>query len=184
MLIQKHSGNSMVSGIYLAVDYHPNTDFILDKIAKELGIIPDNGRDPSGNDREYVYHTTIIYSKFKVPRPETDRLCNFETKVGSTIFKMKRPKLSVPVKIVGFGFFDTPNGRNFHVRVDSPFLRSEFKRAVDYGLPTDFPQYIPHISIKNDVPKDFKVPNEIAKKYIGTILYTNDEYIERLSKPL
>ena len=169
--------NKKICGIYLAIDYHPNADFILNKIAKELNIVPDNG---SGESKEYKYHTTIIYSRFKIPKDGSDKLCNFSTKAGSTIFKQYRPKISVPVKIIGFGFFDTPDGRNFHVKVSSPFLTSEFKRAVAYGLPTDFPNYTPHITIKNSVPANFTVPNEIAKKYIGTILYSNDEYIEEL----
>ena len=173
----KNFMNKMINGIYLAVDYHPNTDFILNKIAKDLNIVPDNGY---GEDKEYKFHTTIIYSKFKIPKKVEDKLCQFTTKVGSTIFKKCKPKISVPVKITGFGFFDTPDGRNFHIEVDSPFLRAEFKRAVAYGLPTDFPNYKPHITIKNNVPSNFTVPKEIAKKYIGTILYTNDEYIETL----
>ena len=66
--------------------------------------------------------------------------------------------------------------------MDSPFLKSEFKRAVAAGLPTDFPDYTPHITIKNKVPDNFKVPNEIIQKYKGTVLYSNDEYIEELDK--
>mgnify|MGYP003585530339 CR=1 FL=1 len=172
-----------ISGIYLAVDYTPTADFIIDKIAKELGIVPDNG---SGEDKEYKYHTTIIYSKFKTPLWQDDNpksLFNFQTKNGSTIFKKSKPKISVPVKITGFGFFEnTKDGRNFHIKVSSPFLTHEFDRAIKFGLPTDFPKYTPHITVKNNVPKDFTVPKEILTKYIGTILYTNDEYIEELDK--
>lgn len=185
--------NKKINGIYLAVDYHLNTDFILNKMAKELGIIPDNGLDEHYNPRKlpngkegYKFHTTIIYSKFKIPKSSSDRLVNFQTKNGSTIFEKKKPKLQVPVKILGAGFFDTPDGLNFHLRVENPFLRYEFRRAVQYGLPTDFPSYTPHITIKNNVPKEFKEyvlkgpGKDIIKKYIGTILYTNDEYIEEL----
>lgn len=166
-----------ITGIYLAIDYHPNATTILNKIAKDLNIVPDNG---NGSNKEYKYHTTIIYSKFPKPKSVEDKLCGFETKVGSGIFNKKKPKISVPVKIIGFGFFDTPNGRNFHAKVSSPFLRTEFKRARDFGLPTDFPDYSPHITIKNDVPANFTVPKEISQKYIGTVLYSNDEYIEPL----
>lgn len=180
-MLLSNTNQKSIKGIYLAVDYHPNADFILNKIAKELGIVPDNG---SGEDKEYKYHTTIIYSKFKQPLKQNDdpkNLVNFQTKNGSTIFKKSKPKISVPVKIIGFGFFeDTKNGRNFHVQVSSPFLNHEFDRAVKFGLPTDFPKYNPHITIKNNVPKDFTVPKEILNKYKGTILYTNDEYIEEL----
>ena len=170
-----------VPGIYLAVDYNYNANFILDKIAKDLKINPDNG---DGSEKEYKYHTTIIYSRFSKPLTKTHnwKLTEFQTKNGSTIFKKSKPKISVPVKIIGFGFFDTPDGRNFHVQVSSPFLNHEFKRAVAFGLPTDFPKYTPHITIKNNVPKDFEVPKEILHKYKDTILYTNDEYIETLSQ--
>ena len=188
----------LIKGIYLAVDYHPNINFILNKIAKEFVVKPDNGFDENGNEREYKYHTTILYSKFPKPLPEDSKLCQFQTKSGSTIFQNKRPKISVPVKIVGFGFFEVKDKNNkpsinFHIKVDSSFLRMEFKRGITYGLPTDFPQYQPHITISNSVPKDFKDSlsnakhpdykkhKDIVSKYIGTVLYTNDEYIEELS---
>lgn len=176
---KSNSPQKKIYGIYLAIDYHPNADTIINKICKDLGIEADNGYGP---DKEYKFHTTIIYSRFKIPKNKDDKLCNFETKVGSTIFQKKKPKISVPVKVIGFGFFDTPDGRNFHLKVDSPFLKSEFKRAVAAGLPTDFPDYTPHITIKNKVPDNFKVPNEIIQKYKGTVLYSNDEYIEELDK--
>lgn len=191
------SKSKLISGIYLAVDYHPNINFILNKIAKEFGIEPENGYDQSGNLREYKYHTTILYSKFKKPLPADSKLCNFQTKSGSTFFQIKKPKISVPVKIIGFDFFDIKDkhnkpGINFHVRVDSPFLKSEFKRGISFGLPTDFPQYTPHITLSNTVSKefrdslknasnpDYKKHKAIISKYIGTVLYTSDEYIEEL----
>ena len=37
---------------------------------------------------------------FKIPKDKDDKLCNFETKVGSTIFQKKKPKISVPVKVI------------------------------------------------------------------------------------
>lgn len=183
-----------IFGIYMAVDYHPNTDFIFNRMAKELNIIPDNGVDEHYNPRMvngkegYKYHTTIIYSKFKVPKDNKDPICSFPTKNGSTIFMKKKPKIQAPIRIVGAGFFDTPDGLNFHIKVESVFLRSEFRRAVRFGLPTDFPQYQPHITIKNNVSKEFKQRvltgdlKEVIQKYIGTTLYTNDEYIEPLDK--
>lgn len=170
---------SGISGVYLAVDYHPNTDYILNRIASDLNIIPDNG---NSDDKEYKYHTTIIYSK--TTKPEH---LKFTTKLGTGIDEIfpnqkRKPKIQVPIKIIGFGFFDTDKGRNFHVKVSSSFLTSEFNRAIKFGLPTDFPKYQPHITIKNNVPKNFTIPKEIEKKYIGTILYTNNEYIEALTK--
>ena len=142
------SKSKLIKGIYIAVDYHPNINFILNRIAKEFGITPDNGYDQEGNLREYKYHTTILYSKFPKPLSQDSKLCNFQTKSGSTIFQIKKPKISVPVKIVGFDFFDVKDKNNkprinFHVRVSSPFLTSEFKRGRSFGLPTDFPQYNP-----------------------------------------
>lgn len=194
MKIEQTDANMVkIYGIYLAVDYHPHTDFILNRMAKELGIIPDNGYDEHYNLRKlpngeegHKFHTTIIYSRFKQPLEISHRFANFPTKNGSTIFEKRKPKIQTPIKIVGVGFFDTPDGLNFHVKVESQFLRSEFRRAVQYGLPTDFPQYQPHITIKNNVPKEFKEfilkgqGKEIIKKYINTTLYTNDEYIEPL----
>lgn len=192
--IDKSKSNT-IYGIYMAVDYHPNTDFILNKMAKELGIIPDNGYDNNYNLRidskgnpGYKFHTTIIYSKFKTPVKGDSKLANFTTKNGSTIYQRKKPKIQAPIKIKGFGFFDTKeDGINFHVKVDSPFLKSEFQRAIAYGLPTDFPQYQPHITIKNNVSKEFREEvlkgslKDVIHRYINTILYTNDEYIEPLS---
>lgn len=181
-LLEMDKDITKVPGIYVAVDYNYNASFILDKIAKDLKIVPDNG---PGEDKDYKYHTTIIYSRFPIPLTKTNpkwRLTNFHTKSGSTIFKKSKPKISVPVKIIGFGFFDTPDGRNLHVEVSSPFLSHEFRRAVDFGLPTDFPIYKAHITLKNDVSNDFKIPKEIEQKYKGTILYTNDEYIELLKE--
>lgn len=175
-----------IPGIYMAVDYHLNTDFILNKMAKELGIIPDNGYDEHYNLREYKYHTTIIYAKFSKPLDSNNKLVQFKTKNGSSIFEKKKPKLQIPVKILGVGFFDTEDGINFHLKVSSPFLLSEFKRAIQYGLPTDFPNYNPHITIKKSVTKEFKERmlkgeyKTILQKYINATIYTNDEYIEVL----
>jgi len=53
---------------------------------------------------------------------------------------------------------------------------------VKYGIEYSFPSYEPHISICNDVSKDFTVPQEIINKYKGSILFTNDQYIEPLQK--
>lgn len=191
------SKSKLIKGIYLAVDYHPNINFILNRIAKEFGIEPENGYDQEGNLREYKYHTTILYSKFPRPLPIDSKLCQFQTKSGSDISQTKKPKISVPVRIVGFDFFDVKDknnkpGINFHVKVDSPFLRSEFKRGRAFGLPTDYPTYNPHITLSNTVSKefrdklkntsnpDYKKYKAIINKYIGTVLYTNDEYIEEL----
>ena len=192
-MISTPTQNMKINGIYLAVDYHLNTDFILNRLCKELGIIPDNGYDEHYNLRKlpngeegYKFHTTIIYSKFKVPKLASDPMVQFPTKNGSTIFQKRKPKIQTPIKIIGVGFFDTQDGLNFHIKVESPFLRSEFRRAIQFGLPTDFPNYQPHITIKNNVPKEFKdfilngPGKEIVKKYVGGTLYTNDEYIELL----
>lgn len=190
-----------INGIYLAVDYHPNTDFILNKFAKELGLQDKdihNGNTDLDPSKEYKFHTTIIYSKFKTPLPRDSDLANFLTKNGSSIFQKKRPKLSVPIKIKGVGFFNTKNEKthkneiNFHIKVSSPFLTSEFNRAIKFGLPTDFPKYEPHITISNNVTPefrksiedsshpDYKKNKNIISKYTNATLYSNDEYIELL----
>ena len=170
--------NKKFNGIYLAVDYHPNTNIIINKICKDFGVDADNG--PDG---EYKFHTTIAYmkfSKYKLTSEEKERLMSFETKNGSTIEKKKRPKLQIPITVIGFGFFDTPTGRNFHIKVKSPFLLAEFRRAKNYGIKYSYAKYAPHITISNDVPKDFKLDQKLVSKYKGTVLYTNDQYVQNI----
>jgi hypothetical protein len=202
--MKQYQDTKKINGIYLAVDYHPNTDFILNKFAKELGLQDKdihNGNTDLDPSKEYKFHTTIIYSKFKngLHKDENDKsLVNFLTKNGSSIFQKKRPKLSVPIKIKGVGFFDIKNEKtnkneiNFHIKVGSPFLTSEFNRAIKFGLPTDFPKYDPHITISNNVSiefrksiedsshPDYKKNKNIISKYVNATLYSNDEYIEQL----
>lgn len=172
-------------GIYMAIDYHPYAEKTINLIARDLGIVPDNGPEAEIKN-EYKFHTTICYMKFSdynLSKAEKEKLLTFTNLNGSTVFneiKPRRPKIQVPIKIIGFGFFDTPTGKNLHIRVQSKFLNSEYNRAKRIGIKSKFRNFIPHITIKNDVPPDFIIPKEIEKKYIGTILYSNDEFIEPL----
>ena len=66
--------------------------------------------------------------------------------------------------------------------LDKPFFEQSY--AYYSELTKDsltYTKYIPHITLKNNVPNDFKIPPEIIKKYVGTILYTNDQYINQLN---
>ena len=176
---------SKVKGIYMAIDYHPWSEKTIELIVKDLGIVPDNGPQAQRTN-DYKYHTTICYMDFKkhhLNQKEIEKLVKFTNINGSTIFeeiKPRRPKIQIPIKIIGFGFFNTPTGRNLHLKVKSNFLTSEFNRSKKFGIKYDYRNYTPHITLKNNVPDDFIIPKEIEKKYINTTLYSNDEYIEAI----
>ena len=198
--IQKYG----IKGVYSAVDYHPQSSKLIhDLICKDLKIIPDNGLDAEQKDPGNKFHTTILYHQFKGESPkEQERLVNYKTITGKMMskeqgssgpqytlngVKLNIPKLKIPIKIIGFGYFDIQNKktgkkeRNLHIRVRSSFLEKEWQRAKSFGFSHTYTKYIPHITLKNNVPSDFKIPPEIIKKYVGTILYTNDQYINQLN---
>lgn len=183
--IQSINGTANINGIYMAIDYHPWSERTIELIVKDLGIIPDNGPQAQRTN-DYKYHTTICYMDFKKNRTsqkEKEKLLKFTNINGSDVFneiKPRRPKIQVPVKIIGLGTFNTPNGKNLHIRVQSKFLTSEFNRSKNFGIKYGFRNYVPHITLKNDLPNDYVIPKEIEKKYIGTVLYSNDEYIEAM----
>ena len=193
-----------IKGVYSAIDYHPNSSKLIhDLICKDLKIIPDNGLDAEQKDPGSKFHTTILYHQFKGESPkEQERLVNYKTITGKMMskeqgssgpqytlngVKLNIPKLKIPIKIIGFGYFDIQNKktgkkeRNLHIRVRSNFLEKEWQRAKSFGFSHTYTKYIPHITLKNNVPSDFKIPPEIIKKYVGTILYTNDQYINPLN---
>lgn len=181
------SNANKIAGIYIAVDYNPNSLKIIENILKDINKIQSsNNKKPIINDTDYKYHTTISYFKFPTnyKQKDIDRMSNYKISNTRSLNESagKKPKIVTPITITGFGFFDTPDGRNFHIKVKSNFLQSEFKKAVKYGIEYSFPSYEPHISICNNVAKDFKVPEEIVNKYKGSILFTNDQYIEPLTK--
>lgn len=174
-----------IAGIYIAVDYNPNSIKVIENILKDINKLQvSKNEKPIINDTDYKYHTTISYFRFpnNYSQKNKDKMQNYKISNGKSLNDLtkKSPKIITPVTITGFGFFDTPDGRNFHIKVKSSFLQNEFKKAVKYGIEYSFPSYEPHISICNNVAKDFQVPQEIVNKYKGSILFTNDQYIEPL----
>ena len=168
--VPKTNSKNQPIGVYMGVKYKNESVKLLNQIAKDLDIIPDNG---IGKYKDYEYHTTIIFSRHPGGIPQ--RVKDIRTITGK-----RECELNVPVKIKEFGFFDTPDGRNFHVCVDSSFIHSEWERGQSLGAKYDYPEYVPHISIRNNVPDDFKVPKNIKEKYIGKTLYLKSEYIQDL----
>lgn len=193
-----------IKGVYSAVDYHPQSSKLIhDLICKDLKIVPDNGLDAEQKEPGCKFHTTILYHQFKSESPkEKERLVNYKTASGRGMCKetgssgpqytldnkrLNIPKMKIPIKIIGFGYFDIQNKktgkkeRNLHIRVKSNFLEKEWLRAKKFGFTHTYSKYNPHITLKNNVPEDFKISPEIVKKYVGTILYTNDQYINQLN---
>lgn len=89
------------------------------------------------------YHVTVIYSR--APCPEAENY-NYE--------------LPITGHITGWKIFDAPIGRCLVAHVDSSKLQTintELKR--DYGATSDFPDYIPHITVsydyKGELPTEF-----------------------------
>lgn len=189
-------------GVYSAVDYHPESSKLIHNlICKDLEIVPDNGLIAEQKKPGNKFHTTIIYHEFKNESPqEKIQLLNYRTHTGKPIVKVKEPagpdfdlfgkrisipKLRIPIKIIGFGFFnintDGKKQRNLHIRIWSKFLETEYNRAKKAGFKFSYSKYHPHITLKNDVPDDFKIDPKIIKKYQGTTLYTNDQYLNLLN---
>lgn len=172
-------------GIYIAVDYNPVSVRVIENILKDINkYLSTQNKKSVVNDTDYKYHTTISYFRFpkSFSLKEKERILGYKIANTRSLTQPegKKPKIVTPITITGFGFFDTPDGRNFHIEVKSSFLQSEFKKAVKFGIEYSFPEYTPHISICNNVPKDFEVPKEIQNKYKGSVLFTNDQYVETL----
>ena len=54
------------------------------------------------------------------------------------------------------------------VTVDSEDAQKRFKELLDFGFGTDYPNFIPHISLKYDPsPEDLVDVNSVFKKYKG-----------------
>jgi len=114
------------------------------------------------------FHCTIAYSKkpFDMVLP------------GGTI-GTSEVDIHEKAVIKGFGNFDTPEGFNLHVVLESPFLVSEHKRCLKNGAVFDYDEYIPHITLMYNCIKDnkpIKVDNiPKLKKYIGSSVLINKE---------
>lgn len=121
---------SSVTGIYVAAHYTDETADRLREFQDSLDI--PNPSDPDD------FHTTIVYSKRRIHwRCEHD--CHWPvTPKGWAVWKDRDGKKSTLVMLV-----------------ESPYLRTRFKLAMDRGASYDFPDYNPHISFSYDVPHDF-----------------------------
>ena len=176
-----------IKGVYSAVDYHPQSSKLIhDLICKDLKIVPDNGLEAEQKNPGNKFHTTILYHQFKSESPkEKERLVNYKTASGRGMSqetgssgpqytldnkRLNIPKMKIPIKIIGFGYFDIQNKktgkkeRNLHIRVKSNFLEKEWLRAKKFGFTHTYSKYNPHITLKNNVPEDFKISPEIVKK--------------------
>jgi 2'-5' RNA ligase len=161
---------------YVDVIFDSESNRLLNQIIKDLGLIKDF------NDN---FHCTIAHSTkdfdFKLLGEDKNKV------------KIKDNKIIVKIKekctIKGFGNFKTNEGLNFHVVLDCPFCKSEFKRSLKSGAMYKYDNYIPHITLMYNCTlpgEDKSIPKKYFKntliKYIGKKLTIIQERKQKLNK--
>ncbi len=155
-----------ITGTYVDVLFDKEGTILLNKIIKDFGLT---------KDFTDAYHCTIAYSKKPIPK--------FQTSEGDTQDDSGNAKSSInkTATIKGFGHFNTPEGKNLHVEWDAPYCKAEAQRALDEGGTTDYPEYKAHSTLMYNC-KDFTIPKDIAKKYIGKTVNITHERIQPLNE--
>lgn len=153
-------------GTYADVIFSIASNKILDKIIKEFGL---------EKDFKDAYHCTLTYSKKKVPYLKTSKGTS-QDRTGNA-----KDKITKIVKIKSFGHFDTDEGKNLHVVLDSDWCKAQFTRAIKAGATTDYPEYTPHITLMYNCGTEFKLDDKLVKKFIGTSLEMVEERISPLN---
>ena len=156
----------MQTGTYMDVIFSSTSNALLDEIIASFGLTKDF------NDE---FHCTITYSKKPLP--------NLTTVGGHKQNNLHQATelINENATIIGFGHFDTDVGKNLHVILKSEFCSNEFKRAINAGATTDYPEYIAHVSLMYDCG-DFTYTEEMGSKFIGSELEIVSERISPLNE--
>jgi len=156
----------MQTGTYMDVVFSEKSNALLDEIISSFGLTKDF------NDE---FHCTITYSKKPLP--------NLTTVGGHEQDDLHQAveAISEIATIAGFGHFDTDEGKNLHVILKSEFCSNEFKRAIDAGATTDYPEYISHVSLMYNC-NDFTYTEEMGSKFIGSEIEIVSERITPLNE--
>lgn len=156
-------GKSEDPGVYVAVHYSKESRDALTAYAESLKI--DNITSPSSE-----FHTTVIYSTSPLKKGE---------KITPRKWSVENP---LTVKPKGLRIFKSRSGEHCLVlELTSPTLKRRFTTLMkDYpSLSTDFPDYIPHITLSYDVGKDYTIPSKPDFSLIKTLEIV-EEYVDEL----
>ncbi len=160
----------MTSGTYYDVIFSKTSNDKIDDIIKELGLT---------KDFKDAFHCTLVYSKTLCTKLKTSKGTKQAKDKKTGKFSAKN-KLSLLCKIKSFGHFDTDEGKNLHIELESDWCQAQHKRALTSGCTSDYPTYKAHVTLMYNC-KDFSVNDDLVKEFIGERLEIVEERITPLN---
>ncbi len=161
----------MAKGTYYDVVFSKASNKKIIEILKEFGLTKDFNDD---------FHCTLVYSKTVCTKLKTSKNNKQKKDREDNEYKAKNP-INILCSIKDFGHFDTDDGKNLHIELDSSWCSAQHKRALDAGCTSDYPEYKAHVTLMYDC-KDFSINDELSKKFIGEKLQMIEERITPLNE--
>jgi len=148
--------NPYSTGVYISVDVYHDSD-TLQQIQHQVRELFDVPMDLHG------LHCTIIYSKKSEKNISNSSLNIDQTKFFNAYIK------EITTWIDNTTIY-------FGILLDSPELKKEYSRLMEYGFISDYEEYMPHITLQSDTKIDKKAMKEQFDK-INAIFKNNKKHV-------